>query len=79
MNQQQQQQQPFYGPLIHNNPCELVSETVGHINPYYHHNILTHENGHDVNDSVFNIFCSFVHFSRILFMLRVDLQVVDGR
>jgi len=27
----------FYGPLIQNNPGEQVPETIGHINPHYHH------------------------------------------
>ena len=27
----------FYVPLIQDNPGEPVPETVGHINPYYHH------------------------------------------
>ena len=31
------QQQPFYCPLIQDNPGELVPETVGHIDPHYHH------------------------------------------
>jgi len=32
MEQQQQQQQPFYVPLIQDNPGEPVSETIRHIN-----------------------------------------------
>jgi len=30
------QQQPFYGPLIHDNPGETVPETIRHINLHYH-------------------------------------------
>ena len=30
-------QQPFYGPLIQDNPGEPIPETIGHINPRYHH------------------------------------------
>jgi len=35
--EQQQRKQPFYGPLIQDNPDELVPETTGHINPRCHH------------------------------------------
>ena len=36
-NDLNQQQQLFYGPLIQNNQGEPVPETIGHINPHYHH------------------------------------------
>jgi len=36
------QQQPFYGPLIQDNPGELVPETIRYINPRYHHYGILH-------------------------------------
>jgi len=32
-----QQQQPFYGTSIQNNPGESVPKPIRHINPHYHH------------------------------------------